>query len=214
VPPVDASEPPQEGERRVVVRKNAELPAVLVAYHGAAVGHPDRAVLDVIERLAAGGDSARLYEDLVREHELATSVEANNAWGIDPDLFWVYAQARPGKTAAALEARLDAVVHRLGEERVPEDELRKAKNQLRAELVRNLKTVSGKANQIGFFEVVFGDNQALVGLEAAWEAVTADDVQRVAKQYLVPAQSTVVVLEPVASGRPIGEGAPGKGGTT
>ena len=63
---------------------------------------------------------------------------------------------------------------------VPAAELAKAKSQLHADFVRGLKTVSGKANQLGFFEVVFGDYRELFGLVDAWEAVTADDVQRVA----------------------------------
>jgi zinc protease len=195
-PPVDASEPPQDGERRVTVEKTAELPALLMGYHGVRAVDPDRPALDVVERLLAGGESARLQLDLVREHELATEVDANNAWGIDPELFYVYAQARPGKTAAALEARIDAVVARLGAAPIDEAELRKAKNQLQSELLRGLKTVGGKANQIGYLEVVLGDYRALAGLEAAWEAVTAADVQRVVRQYLVPSQRTVVVLDP------------------
>ncbi len=210
-PPVDASEPPQDGERRAVVRKNAELPAVVIGYHGVAVSDPDRPVFDVIEHVLSGGESTRLYGDLVRAHELATGVEANNEWGIDPDLFWVYAQARPGKTAAALEARIDAVLARLAAEPVPADELRKAKNVLQADFVKGLKTVSGKANQLGYFQSVFGDYRAMFGLEAAWEAVTADDVRRVAAAHLVPTNRTVVVLEPIHSGRPVREGPPKPG---
>src|SRR5204862_5674294 len=128
----------------------------------------------------------RLYGDLGREHELATGVEASNSWGIDPDLFWIYAQARPEKSVAELERRIDAVFGRLAAEPVPAEELRKAKNILGAELVKNLKTVSGKANQLGYFQTVFGDWRALLGLEAQWEAVTADDVRRVASAYLQP----------------------------
>jgi predicted Zn-dependent peptidase len=199
-PPVDASEPPQLGERRVEVRKQAELPALTVAYRGVAVKDADRPVLDVIERLLSGGESARLPEDLVRDHELATGVEANNVWGIDPELFEIYAQARPGETAAALERRIAAVLNALIEKPVPPDELAKAKNQLRADLVRGLKTVSGKANQLGYFEVVFGDYRRLLGLDAEWDAVTAADVQRVARERFVPTQRTVVVLVPLPAG--------------
>jgi len=214
-PLVDATEPPQDGERRVIVRKNAELPAVLIGYHAPRAVDADRAPLDVVERLLSGGESARLYEDLVRKHELATAVEANNTWGIDPDLFWIYAQARPKKTAAALEERIAAVMEGLQKKRVPDDELAKAKTQLRSEYVSGLKTVSGKANKLGFFETVFGDYRALFRLEDAWRAVTADDVQRVARTYLVPTHRTVVVLVPVpAPGRPAGGRGPRPGGVS
>jgi len=168
----------------------------------------------VIEQLLANGDSSRLYEDLVRGHEVATAVEASNDWGIDPDLFWIYAQARPKKTAAALEERIDAVVARLAREPVPEAELRKAKNKLAAQLIRNLKTVSGKANQLGYFETVLGDYRAMFGLESEWEKVDAAAVQRVARARLQPPLRTVVVLQPVAEGRPAGEEPPRPGGVS
>jgi predicted Zn-dependent peptidase len=200
--PVEAAEPEQNGERRILVRRPAELPSILMGYKGVRAVDPDRAPLDVLERLLAGGESARLDLDLVREKEIATEVGVNNAWGIDRELFWIYAQARPGETANALEARIDAVIANLAAEPVPADELQKAKNQLQSELVRGMKTVSGKANQLGYFDIVFGDYRALFGLEAAWEAVAAGDVQRVVRQYLVPEQRTVVVLQPLATEAP------------
>ena len=212
--PMDASEPPQDGERRVVVRKNAEQPAVLIGYHAVRATDPDRPVLHVVEQLLANGDSSRLHEDLVRAHEVATVVEASNEWGIEPDLFWIYAQARPKKTAADLEKRIDTVLEHLLSEPVPEAELRKARRKLRAQLVRNLKTVSGKANQLGFFDTVLGDYRAMFGLEAAWEKVGAEDVKRVAAGYLQPAKRTVVVLEPVPSGRPVKAEPPRSGGVS
>jgi predicted Zn-dependent peptidase len=195
--PVDGREPPQEGARRAVVRKAAELPAVLVGWHGVGVKNPDRAALDVVERLLGDGASSRLELDLVREHEIATEASADNAWTIDPELFTVYAQAAPGKSLAAVEERIDAVLHDLAETPVPADELAKAKTRLRADLVRSLKTVSGKANRIGFAEVVFGDHRALASVEAQWMAVTPEDVRRVVGTYLGPDRKTVVTLDPV-----------------
>src|SRR5437763_1822554 len=97
----------------------------------------------------------------------------------------------------------------------PQDgELRKAKNKLRAELVRNLKTVNGRASQLGFFETVLGDYRAMFGLEAAWEKVGVEDVKRVAAGYLQPAKRTVVVLEPIPSGRPAKDVPPRPGGVS
>jgi predicted Zn-dependent peptidase len=195
--PVDGGEPAQDGQRRATVRKAAELPAMLVGWHGVAVNDSDRAALDVVERLLGDGDSSRLELDLVREHELATDTAADNAWTIDPELFTVYAQAAPGKTLAAIEERIDAVLRDLAEKPVPPEELAKAKTRLRADLVRSLKTVSGKANRIGFAEVVFGDHQALARVEKEWEAVSAEDVRRVVGKYLTPDRKTVVTLDPL-----------------
>jgi zinc protease len=208
--PIENHEPEQQGERRVIVRKPAELPALLIGYHGVRAADPDRAALDVIEKLLGGGESARLNEDMVRRQEVATNAAANNASGIEPDLFLLYAQARPGKTTAALEARIDAVLARLAAEPVGDDELRKAKNQLRAEYVSGLKTVSGKANKLGFFQTVLGDYRALFRLEGEWEAVSAADVQRVAGTYLTANRRTVVVLVPLSARAPAAKGGGGK----
>jgi zinc protease len=202
--PVSAEEPAQLGERRITVRKPAELPAVLIGWHGVRTLDADRPALDVVGKLLTGGDSARLDRALVREHELTTGVSADLTWGIDANLFVVYAQARPGKGIPMLEQRIDEVLATMAKEPVTPEELATAKRQLRAEFVKGLKTVSGKANQLGFCEVVLGDYRRLFGFEAEWEAVTAEDVQRVVATYLTPAKRTVVVLDPISNG--------GKGG--
>jgi zinc protease len=198
--PVDAGEPPQDGERIVMVRKPAQLPSVMLGYQAVAATDPDRAALDVAARLLAGGESARLTLDMVRTTEVATGVYADLRWGIDPDLFIIYAQAKPGKTADDLVARIDEGVAGLARGPVSPEELARAKRQLRMELLKGLKTVGGKANQLGFFEVVFGDPRKVDGLEAQWNAVTAEDVQRVVAKYLVPEKRTRAVLQPVDAG--------------
>jgi zinc protease len=71
-----------------------------------------------------------------------------------------------------------------------------------------MKTVGGKANQIGFFDVVAGDYKKLLGLVDEWNAVTAADVQRVATKYLIPSQRTVVVLDPLKPPAPEAPPAP------
>src|SRR5262245_29751419 len=71
--PVDAQEPAQDGERRAIVRRQAELPSVLVGYKAVRVADPDRPAFDVAGRILSGGESSRLERDLVREREVATS---------------------------------------------------------------------------------------------------------------------------------------------
>jgi len=198
-PPVDAEEPVQDGERIIRVRKQAELPAVLLGYHAVRALDPDRPALDVAARVLTGGESSRLTLDLVRTREVATSVGADLQWGIDPDLFLIYAKAKPGKTADDVLHGIDDGIAKLARDPVTPEELARAKRQLRMELVKGLKTDSGKANQLGYFEVVFGDYRKLFDLESSWEAVSADDVKRVASTYLRTDKRTTVVLEPVAA---------------
>lgn len=192
------AEPPQAGERRVVLQKPAELPALLIGYEAVPVRHPDRPALDVVAQLLTGGRSALLTERLVRDEEIATSVEADLTWSKARDVFVIDAQARPGRSAAELRRALTTALRDFAARPVGERELARAKRQLRADYVRGLQRVSGKANQLGFFEVVFGDYQAMSGLEEQWNAVTAADVQRVARTYLVPEKRTVVEVDPTA----------------
>ena len=198
--PVTFAEPEQAGERRIVVRKQAELPAVLMGYRAVEATHPDRAALDVAGQVLAGGRSARLHEALVREREVATGVWADLNWGASPELFLVSVQARPGRSAADLVAGVDEVLTAFAATGPTEAELARAKRQLRVSWIRNLKRVSGKARQIGFYALVFGDHRAMNRIEESWQAVSAADVQRVVRTYLVPVRRTLVELDPMTSG--------------
>ncbi len=200
-------EPPQHGPKRVVYHKVAQLPAIAIGYHAVRANHPDRPALDVLQTILSQGESSRFYLDVVRAKQLATSVETDFNWGIDAELFWLFAQARPGKPTHALEAAILEDVARARAHPPADRELRKAKNVLQADYVRGLKTVSGKANQIGFYETVFGDYHAMFDQVDRWEAVTAADVQRVAATYLVDDDKTTVELVP-ERGAAAGKGAP------
>jgi predicted Zn-dependent peptidase len=189
-------EPAQQSVKRVRYRKPAELPALAIAFHAVPAAHPDRPALDVLETILSDGQSSRLYRNVVRGKELAASVNVSFNWGTDAELFWLYAKARPGKSVQALEASILEELARARRTLPDERELRKAKNLLQADYVRGLKTVSGKASQIGFYETVFGDYAEMFRTVDGWEAVTPADVQRVAQTYLEERASTTVELIP------------------
>jgi zinc protease len=195
--PVDNVEPPQQGSRYIRSRMPAELSALAVAFHAVAADHPDRPALDVLQTILGDGDSSRLHLSLVHAHELASGVGVSFEWGIDPELFWIYAKLRPGRSAPALESVLLDELRRLRDVPVGDEELRKAKNMLQADYVRGLERISGRANQLGFYETVFGDYHAMFHQVEQWEAVSAADVQRVARTYLVETGRTTVELVPV-----------------
>src|SRR5262245_18394377 len=106
-----------------MVRKSAELPSVMLGYQAVNASHPDRPASDVAAKLLAGGESVRLTLDLVRTHEVATGVEAYLRWGIDPDLFLVYAHAKPGKTSDELRNRIDECIAALARDPITDEEL-------------------------------------------------------------------------------------------
>jgi predicted Zn-dependent peptidase len=192
------NEPPQQGERRAVLRRPAELPAVALAYHVPPTDSLELFPLDLLEIILGDGDSSRLRRVLIHEKELASRLWVANDWRVDPSLFVVYAEARPGVAIADLEAALIAEVERPARQEVAEGELRKAKNIRTTDQVRALKTNDGKAEQIGLYEMYFGRHDRLFTALRVYEAVTKGDILTVASRYLHADNRTVVVVEPAA----------------
>jgi predicted Zn-dependent peptidase len=192
-PAVVKNEPPQQGERRAVLKKAAQLPAVAVAYHVPGTTSAEVYALDLLQIILGSGDSSRLRRRLVHEQELATRVSANNEWRVDPSIFTIYAEARPGVAAETLEAALHAEIERAVREGVTDAELRKAKNIRTTSQVRELKTNDGKAATLGLFEIYFGGYQKLFTVLKNYEAVQKTDVLKAAR-HLTADNRTVITL--------------------
>ncbi len=211
-PPVRAREPRQEGERRVVLRRPGGATAYLhVAFHVPAASHPDFPALLVTDGILSGfkslvpfdapsgGRSSRLYRALV-ETGLASEVASSVVPSIDPTLFRITATARAGVDVAAVEDRVGQEVARLAREPVSPDELARAKKQARAQLVYSRDGVSRQALALGAFALV-DTLDAFLTLLARLDAVTAEDVMRVAATYFTDRTQTTgwYVPEPAAA---------------
>jgi zinc protease len=196
-PSVRAIEPVQQGERRAVLERPAELPFVAIAYHVPNLRSADGAVLEVMAAILAGGKSARLHQQLVYEKRLARSAGASyDLTSVDPGLFYLYAQPLPGKTAAALEQELLAQVQQLQKRPVSDRELRKAKNGIEADSVFAQDSLFYQAMLLGQYETA-GDWRRIDEYLPKVRAVTAEDVQRVARIYLIAPNRTVATLQPL-----------------
>jgi zinc protease len=194
-PPVRTKEPEQMGERRVTLSKAAQLPIQIFLYHVPEAKHPDTRVLDVISTVLSSGQSSRLYKHLV-DSQLALSAGGGSGDAFDPTVFRVSIQPRSGVDPATTEKALFEELSRLQTEPVPDAELRKAKNQMLASLYRRLKTIEGRANLLGTYEVFQGDYSKLFTEDKEIEAVTAADIQRVAQKYFTAKNRTVATLIP------------------
>jgi zinc protease len=195
-PPVRTKEPPQQGERRVTLAKPAQLPMQLILYHVPETKHPDAPVLEVIGTLLTRGQSSRLYRRMVDVEQIALSVGGGAGNALDPTLFRFSIQPRSGIDPAVTEKALFEGLAKLQREEVAAEELRKAKNQILAGFYRQLKTIQDRANLLGSYEVFEGDFNKLFTADKAIEAVTAADVQRVAKLYFGANNRTVATLIP------------------
>lgn len=192
-PKVSTVEPEQKGERRVYVEFDAE-PQFVVAYHQPALGHPDVYVLDVIDAILSEGRTSRLYKTLIEQKRIAVSARAYSGGSKYPDLFLVLGTPRSPHTVDEVEKAIYDEIEKLKTEPPSERELQKIKNQMEAAFIRKLKSNSGLANEIGSYEVTY-NWQYLNTLLERLQAVTGDDVMRVAKQYLTRSNRTVAVLE-------------------
>ena len=194
-PPVRTKEPEQLGERRVILNKPAQLPIQIFLYHVPDARDPDTPVLDVISTILSQGQSSRLYKRLV-DSQLALSAGGSARDAFDPTVFRFSITPRSGVDPAATEKALFEELARLQSEPVPDAELRKAKNQMLADLYRSRKTIETRANLLGSYEVFHGDYAKLFTADQEIEAVTAEAIQRVAQKYFTSKNRTVATLIP------------------
>ncbi len=195
-PPVRTKEPEQIGERRLTIRRPAQMPMVAIGWHGVAASDADAPVLDLLSTVLSQGRSSRLYRRLVEEKQLALGVSASSEDGFDPGLFRVFMQVRGGVEPQTAEAEIYAVLKELAESGVSAEELTKARNQLIANLFRQLKTIAGKANLLGTYEVFHGDASKVNQLAALYDKITSADLQRMVTKYLTEKHRTVATLIP------------------
>jgi zinc protease len=195
-PPVLAVEPPQNGERRVVVTKEAELPVVYMAWHVPNHRSNDAPALEVLSTILSGGRASRLYRDLVYQRQLALEAGGDYSYfALDPSLFWFWATPMPGQKPETLEAELSKQMERLKTEPVTDEELARAKNQIESSLVFQEDSVHRRASMLARFELIGGYAQKDTFMSKI-RAVTAADLTRVANTWFAPDRKTVGVLLP------------------
>ncbi|HEY1849988.1 MAG TPA: pitrilysin family protein [Candidatus Binataceae bacterium] len=211
-PPVTEVEPPQEGERHVTLRHAANLPAFNEAYH--VVNYRDLAdafALEITSEILSDGKSSRLYKDLVVNKQSVVDVAAEyDMTTFDPDLFWISAQMRPGVKTEDVIAEIDKQIAALRDKPVAPEELQRAKNLEQSGFVYGQDSIFREAELLGVYQML-GDYHMIDNYLTQIDKVTAADVQRVAKKYLVDDNRTVGVLVPTGVLRH--EMAGGGGGT-
>ena len=195
-PPVTTVEPPQLGERRLVVHKPAELPLLEIGYHVPQTNNPDFYALNVLETVLVHGESSRMYQRLVDKDQIALGVSASADTAFDPTLLVVSAQPKQGIDPAVCEKAIYEELDKAKTALISDQELEKAKNIRLVQFYQQMRTISGRANTIGTYEVFFGDYARLFEAAKNYSAVTKEDVQRVAGKYFGANNRTVATLLP------------------
>lgn len=199
--PITTVEPEQKGERRLVVeRPDAQSPIVAYAFHsGLGAGSKEFPTLELLTTILSQGQSSRLHQRLVEREQAATQAGAFAEAGFDPGLLWVYAMLPPGGDMVKVEALLDDELAKIARDGVTAAELDKARNLKASAFWRGMATINGKARALGTYEVFNGDYRKLFDAPAAYDAVTAADVQALANKILRVQNRTTGLLKPVAA---------------
>jgi len=201
-PKVTTKEPEQMGERRVTVHKFAQVPLVMAAWHVPEASNADFYPLQILRTILFEGDSSRMYQRLVDKAQLAISVSADYAFAFDPTLFEATVEPRNGVSLDRVENTMYEEIDRLKTALVSDQELEKAKNIQLAHFYRQLKTINGKANNLGRYENFFGDYRKMFSAPDDYAQVTKEDIQRVVNKYFSENNRTVATLIPDKGARP------------
>jgi zinc protease len=203
-------EPEQLGERRVTISKEGTTAYLKVGFHAPEVKHRDFLPLLVLDAVLSGAKgvnlwasfrtappqrSARLYQALVNSG-LASAVSGSLLPTQEPFLYTISVTATDGVSLDRVEDVLVKELERIRQGGITPHELQKAKNQLRARLVFENDSITNIAHQLGFFETI-ASWQVFPTLAEHIEAVTVEEVGRVAADRLKPTSRTVGRFDPI-----------------
>ncbi|XGC81715.1 M16 family metallopeptidase [Bdellovibrio bacteriovorus] len=191
-------EPAQKVQLNATLKKDVQNSSFIVAFRSPKQSDPDMYALDLAMNILGYGSSSRLHKRLVYQKQIATSAYAYNRALQDSGVMGVGAAVKPGM---GIQEALDVVyneIYKLRNQKVSESELEKAKTQVMKDLVDGLRTMDGKARSLAVNEIVTGSYQSLFTDLEKYQAVTADDIKRVAEKYMQQTQRSIISLEPKA----------------
>ena len=197
-PPADRVQPERAPAAEIRAALTRPVPAdrLVVGFPAPGLADRDRAAYEVAAEILGGGPSSRLYRTLIVDKEWASSVRVDVAPTRDPGLAAVWVQMTKGHPAEQAEKVIVDAVSALAARAVPASELAAAIARLETEFWRGLSSSHGRAEALGEFETAGGGFQNLFARAAAFQAVTADDVKRIAAAYLATGARSVVVVRP------------------
>lgn len=193
IPANDVQEPQPTGPREATYyAPNVPLPAVVVAWQTVPYGHADRAALTVLDGILSTGESSRMYRSLVYDAQIAAQASSIPDFAQQAGNLAAYSLMSDGHTVAEGEAAILAEIARFRDEPVTAAELDEAKTELVAGILRGREGVDAQAFDLGYALMMTGDAATADSEVARIQAVTAEDIQRVARQYLTPERRVVI----------------------
>jgi zinc protease len=193
--PTYTTEPTQDGERSVTLRRPGDTQGLAVAYHVVAGAHPDYAATDVLVDVLTNQPSGRLYKALVENKKAAST------WGFtptlhDPGFAYFYADVRQGRSLDSARTAMLGALDAVARTQPPTaEEVARAKTKL----LKDIELLFQKSDDLGLTlseYIATGDWRLVYLYRDNLRKVTAADVQRVAAAYLKPSNRTVGLFEP------------------
>jgi zinc protease len=204
-PKPDLTEPKQTAAKRdVYTDPLARVPALLTAWHGPSLGDPDSYALDLLADIVFNGESSRAYQELVKNKQMALSINGGLNAQRGPSLFTLFTVTRPNISAADMEQALTAQIAAIQKTPPSPDELQRAKTRLRASqyrggLTSGLESMLGRAIEIADDTVFLNDPNRVNTDLAHYMAVTPEQIQAVARKYFTPENRIVIEVKPGAA---------------
>ena len=194
-------EPVQAGQRQLDVKAPADLPLLVMGWKVPRLNDPrkdlDPYALEMLAQILDGHDAARLPTALVKEQQVAVSVDTSyDSTNRGPSMFMLQASPRPGHTVDQLEQAIRGALEEVANKGVTEQELTRARSQLRSSEVYKKDSMMGQAMEIGMLETLGYGWQASPLMLDKLNQVTVADVQRVAQSYFKDDQLTIARLVP------------------
>lgn len=191
----------QMGEKRLQVESPSQ-PVVAIGYKRPSSLDKDDILFDVLSTLLSGGRTSFLYKELVQDKKIALQAQAIPTFpgSRRENLFLLFVVPNAGKSTEECEKATYEILEKLKTEKVTDEQLKRVKTQLRAQLIRGLDSNSGMAQNLATTRALFGDWRMLFKQLDDLDKVTADDVMSAAKKYLVAKSRTVAsTVQPAAT---------------
>ena len=203
---VTIREPELKKSRTLIIDdENAPAGMVELNWRTVPLGHKDEVVLDLLSSVLGGGNSSRLYRELVAQKQLAVSAEAST-YNLEHDgVFYAHAMHSPDKDPNELLEAIWRHIEKVRTEQVNAEELQKARNQMLKMVVTGNLQIKSKARMLGTAAVKKGDASRVNTMLEEIRAVTIEDVQRIANQYLTDNKAYTFIVKPNAKGAMAGK---------
>lgn len=192
-------EPKQQGERRAEIIDPSQ-PIYLAGWHVPEATHPDRAAINALQDYLGQGRTSLLYKSLVKQKKLAVQVGVFGGFPGDkyPGMSLVYVVPAKGKTNLENEKEVFAAVEHVKNNLLTQKEVDEIKARAKAGFINGLSSNQGMGLQLGEFQQIWGDWRQLFNQLERINAVTPQDIQRVAKEYFTKENRVVVMSNPAS----------------